>query len=472
MNNYNIIASVYVFILFTASGASVNSITHNVSPGGELNSISRAVQLASEGDTILVDGGSYNEHLVINKALKLIGKNNPRIIGNGKGTVIKITSPGTTIKGFHISGSGESLNAEDCGILLEDSPNSVVENNILEDVLFGIYLKNSPDSVIKENKITGKDLDIPDRGDGIRLWYSSGVLIKGNKIKSSRDFVMWWSGDTVIENNIVEDGRYGLHYMYSNNNLFKNNIFRGNLVGGFLMYSKNIRFEDNKFIQNQGIASGYGVGFKDLDNVEAEGNMFIDNRVGIYIDNSPSSYDIWNKIKNNTFAFNDIGASLMPSIERNIITENNFMDNSEQVEVRGGGTLKRNKWFEGNKGNYWSDYKGYDENNDGIGDFPYIAESLFENMMDKNSVLRIFIHSPVTQALDIASKAFPIFKPEPKVKDEFPLMIPFQLKLNTEYSNYKNPKNLFVYLILILIPITIILYLLKPFSGYLIDRDK
>lgn len=467
------IVSVYAFILFTAGGTvSANSITHYVSPGGELNSISEAVRKAQKGDSIIVDGGSYKENLIIDKEIKLIGKNIPRIVGDGEGTVIDVTVPNITIQGFHISGTGESLNREHSAIVLENSANSIIKDNIFEEVLFGIYLKNSPDCSLIDNTITGKDLPLTERGDGIRLWYSSGTLIRGNQIMKSRDLVMWWSGDTLIEDNIVEDGRYGLHYMYSNNNIFKNNIFRRNLVGGFLMYSKNIRFENNIFIQNQGVASGYGVGFKDLDNVTAVHNRFIDNRVGIYMDNTPTSYDIWNTIENNKIAFNDIGASFMPSIERNKIIKNSFIDNTEQVEVRGGGTLKGNTWFIDNQGNYWSDYKGYDSDNDGIGDFPYVAESLFEDMMDRNSVLRVFIHSPVAQALDIASKAFPVFKPAPKLTDEYPLTSPTKAHTVSGFTIEYNIRVLVIYLVLIAMPLIALMILIKPYKRNLIDRNN
>ncbi len=283
---------------------------------------------------------------------------------------------------------------------------------------------------------------------------------------------MWWSGDTTIENNIVEDGRYGLHYMYSNNNIFKNNIFRRNLVGGFLMYSKNIRFENNIFIQNQGVASGYGVGFKDLDLVTAVGNRFIDNRVGIYMDNTPTSYDVWNEIKENKIAFNDIGVSLMPSIERNKFLRNSFIDNTEQVQVKGGGTLRRNEWFSQNKGNYWSDYKGYDSDKDGIGDFPYVAESLFEDMMDKHSVLRLFIHSPVTNALDIAAKAFPVFKPDPKLTDMYPLTSPTSSHIVSGLEIEYQIKELIVYLVIIVSLLSMLHFLLKPYKRHIVDRNN
>lgn len=459
-------------MLIVSGGISANANTYTVSPGGNLNSISKAILQAQNGDSIIVDGGVYQEKLLISKEIKLIGINRPEIIGDGKGTIISVSAPNVTIQGFHISSTGSNLNREDSAVVLDNSAGSVIKDNILEDVLFGIYLKNSPDCLVLHNKITGKDLPLPDRGDSIRLWYSSGTAIKGNKISKTRDLVMWWSGDTVIEDNIVEQGRYGLHYMYSNNNIFKNNIFRSNLVGGFLMYSKNIRFENNTFIQNQGVASGYGVGFKDLDLVTAVGNKFIDNRVGIYMDNTPTSFDVWNTIEGNKIAFNDIGASLMPSIERNTIIGNNFIDNNEQVEVRGGGSLKGNKWFEQSRGNYWSDYKGYDENSDGIGDFPYVAESLFEDMMDRNSVLRVFIHSPVTQALDIAAKAFPVFRPAPKLKDEYPLTSPTEAHLVSDIIIKFNLRVLITYVILIVCPLLTLIILIRPYKEQIIDRNS
>lgn len=451
-------------ILVFCSSIIVAGDTINVSPAGPVRTISDAIIKAHDGDTIIVEGGSYNETLLINKRIKLTGRNRPAIIGDGTESIINVKAAGTTIEGFMISNSGSNLNREDSAIVTENSNNCIIQNNIIKDVLFGIYLKNSLHCKIIGNEISGKDLPIPDRGDSIRIWYSPGTLIKNNRIADTRDLVIWWSSETLIQGNIVERGRYGLHYMYSNNNVFKDNIFRKNLVGGFLMYSRNLRFENNIFIQNQGVASGYGVGFKDLDLVTAVGNKFIDNRVGIYMDNTPTSYDVWNDIRENKIAFNDIGASIMPSIERNRILQNSFIDNHEQVEVRGGGILKGNEWFAESKGNYWSDYKGYDSNKDGIGDFPYVAESLFENMMDKNSVLRLFIHSPVTNALDIAARAFPVFKPAPKFTDQFPLTSPAKSHIAPSYKVQYHITELVIYLLLISLQVLILRNFLKPYK--------
>lgn len=469
MNKDYLNTLVFLFALFLLAAIGRPSVgfaaTYSVSPSGLIISISKALELCSDGDTIKIEHGVYKERIVVDKSVKLIGINRPVIDGQEKGTVVLVKAPKCTFKGFLVRGSGESLTVEDAGILLDSAPDPIIEDNQLEDVLFGIYLKNSPRGLIQNNDIKGKDLPLPERGDGIRLWYSPETQILDNHISHARDLVMWWSGNTLIKGNRVEEGRYGLHYMYSNNNVFEDNIFSDNFVGGFLMYSSGIRFYHNIFARNQGPATGYGVGFKDLDDVIAEGNLFIDNRIGLYLDNSPHLIDSWNEIKKNVIAFNDIGASFMPSIERNMVVSNSFIDNGEQIEVRGGGTLSGNTWFKDNKGNYWSDYVGYDENGDGIGDVPYLAESLFESLTDRQPNMRIFMLSPVSQAIEFASQAFPVFKPEPKVKDNYPLVEAYMPEsLNIQGTTF-SLSLLIISAVLVAVPLVLYLYLVIPKSN-------
>jgi len=372
--------------------------TVRVSPGGPLRSISGAIASASPGGEIIVEGpGVYNERVVVDKPLTITGKDRPVIDGGGSGTVVTINGEGTVFQGFRITGSGSHLSAEDAGVLVENAPGTTVNDNRLDDVLFGIYVKGSKGTVVSRNVVTGKDAPLPKRGDGIRLWYSSGTKILDNHVSHVRDVVIWWSSDTLLKGNVVEGGRYGLHYMSSNHNRFEDNEFKNNSVGGFLMYSVDIKFFRNKFTGNRGTGTGYGVGFKDLDSVVAKDNVIADNRIGI---------------------------SVMPSIRRNAFVANNFTGNDEQVEVRGGGVLSGNVWSKDGRGNFWSDYVGYDEDGDGVGEIPYKAESLFESLVDKNPSLRIFAYSPASKALELASKAFPVIKPVPKLTDEHPLVRP------------------------------------------------
>lgn len=413
-----------------------------VSPGGPLKTVSEALAAASPGDEVIVEGpGVYKERVVVDKTLRLSGENNPVIDGGGSGTVVTIKGGAAVFKGFTVTGSGTLLSAEDAGILVDSAKGVTIENNRLDDVLFGIYVKGSPGTVVRGNVIRGKDAPMPRRGDGIRLWYSSGTKILNNHVSQTRDVVIWWSSNTLLKGNIVEEARYGLHYMSSNHNKFEDNIFRNNFVGGFLMYSVGIEFYGNKFTGNRGTGTGYGVGFKDLDDVVAKDNLIADNRVGIFLDNSPYLIESWNEINGNVIAWNDIGVSMMPSIKRNAFVGNSFAGNEEQVEIRGGGSLSGNAWGREGRGNYWSDYAGYDEDGDGIGEIPYRSESLFESLVDKNPPLRIFMFSPAVKALELASWAFPVIKPEPKLTDEHPLVRPPHIDIEPD-KNGRSPSGL------------------------------
>ncbi|MEE9252539.1 MAG: nitrous oxide reductase family maturation protein NosD [Thermodesulfobacteriota bacterium] len=452
-----------------ASGAQRNCSAvaeiHTVSLRGGYSTIAQAVSAASDGDIVVVEDGVYRERVVIDKPLTLKGVGRPVIDGGGEGTVLSISAPGCVVKGFEIRGSGSSLNSEDGGISLDGASGTLIEDNTIHDILFGIYLRNSPNTTVRGNVVVGKELPIASRGDGIRIWYSSGTRIEENHITGTRDVVIWFSDKTLIKGNRVEKGRYGLHYMYSNDNHFVENVFSENLVGGFLMYSTGIRLYRNVFARNRGIASGYGIGLKDLDDVVMSENLFVENRVGVYIDNSPRSVDSRNIMRKNVIAFNDIGLSIMPAVERNVIVGNSIIDNTEQVEVRGGGTLRGNVWSELDRGNHWSDYVGYDDNGDGVGEVPYLAESLFESLIDRYPILRILMFSPASEAIEFASRAFPIIKPEPKMRDNHPLIkagLPGWV--STDRGGH-SPKLLGLSTLMVVASAAIYLYLILPWRG-------
>jgi nitrous oxidase accessory protein len=44
--------------------------------------------------------------------------------------------------------------------------------------------------------------------------------------------------------------------------------------------------------------------------------------------------------------------------------------------------------------------------------------------MDEYPELRLFQLSPVADAIDLATRAFPLFQPRPKMHDDYPLMEP------------------------------------------------
>ena len=393
-------------------------------PNGSYTSLVEALDEANPGDTLDIYSGNYDGPLTINKSVTLVGHDWPVIDGRNQGNVIKIEAPNVTIRGFVIQNSGDSLDDENTGIAVE-AEYVVIEGNRLEETLFGVYLKESSYGIVRGNRIDSKDLPVPRRGDPIRVWSSHHVIIENNVVLKGRDVVLWYSEDLTVKGNEVREGRYGLHFMYCDDARIEYNLLLDNSVGTFMMYSRRLHMLNNTVGNNRG-PSGYGIGMKDMDDAVVENNLFLDNRIGVYLDNSPREVDSIGLIQGNVFAYNDIGVEMMPSVRHNEFTSNSFVDNGEQVAIAGGGggRLQENYWTVAGVGNYWSDYAGYDSGEDGMGDIPYRADKLFENLMDSNSSLRLFLYSPVEQAVDFAARAVPFVRPQPKLVDEAPLMAP------------------------------------------------
>jgi nitrous oxidase accessory protein len=392
--------------------------TLTVGLGGTHTTITEALAAADAGDTVRVAAGVYHEHPIIERRVVLLGETGAVIEGGGRGIVLSINAP-ATVRGFTIRGSGADQYREHAGILATRADGLVVENNRLEDVLFGVYIKQSDSVVIRRNVIAGKNLAVPLRGDGIRLWYSHQGQITANHVSQTRDVVIWFSDGTVVRENYVGEGRYGLHYMYSNDNVFEQNQFVANHVGAFIMYSKNITFRNNLFAAARG-TTGRGLGFKDADRITAEGNTLVKNAIGISIDNSPYSVGVENVFHRNVIAYNDVAVSLLPSVHSNIFSDNDFVDNVQPVSVSGGGTALGNTWRQ----NYWSEYAGFDADGDGVGDAPFVAERLSDDMFAKHEDLQLLNLSPALRVLNTLSRVLPFLAPQPIVVDSGPRVDP------------------------------------------------
>ena len=74
-----------------------------------LTSIRKAVELAKNNDTILVQPGTYTEgNIIINKSIVLVGQNFPVIEGEKKYEIFTVSGSDITIKGFQFQNSGQS----------------------------------------------------------------------------------------------------------------------------------------------------------------------------------------------------------------------------------------------------------------------------------------------------------------------------------------------------------------------------
>jgi len=391
-------------------------------------SIQGAINRSSPGDTILVAGGIYCEQITIDRRITLLGLSRPIIDGEGKdGSVVIVTADSITVKGFTICNSGSRIFYNDSGLKLFEMTGGVITDNQFLDNNYGVYLQNAANCVISDNVFYGRaDYKTEETtGDGIHLWKSPGNRVEANRIQKHRDgiYVEFSPHTTVVGNRVAHVIRYGLHYMYSNDNVYENNVFEENRTGSALMYSKNIKLQRNVFQRNRG-SRAFGILFKDCNDSVIEENLFLENTTGIFMDGSNR-----NRFRHNLIAHNGWALDLFTSSMDNVFVENNFIDNDFDLLL----DTKRNpnRFYEGTMGNYWSSYRGYDLDNDGIGDVPYQPLKYFSLLAKRYPDLSLLTGGLIVQALQWAERSFPVLEVK-GVDDPYPLIMPLQVSAPLE----------------------------------------
>jgi nitrous oxidase accessory protein len=383
-------------------------------PPARFQTLTAALKAAQAGDTVEVQPGTYPGQYLFDKALTLIGVGKPVLRGTGQGSVVIITSDHCTLRGFVIEHSGSDLTGEDSGLLIKANDN-LIEANELRDVLYGIYLYHASRNTLRGNVVRGRRaLELGARGAGLHLWNSPDNTIVDNTISDARDgLYIQTSSGTLVQHNRVSRVRYGLHYMNSDDNRFEDNLFEYNVAGAAIMYSRRIELRRNAFAHNRGFSS-FGILFQDCDEIVAEENFIIDNATGIFIEALRQS-----SFRRNVIAENDLALQMFSNADQTLFTENNFVENLSPLQVVGKRTNAR--WYVNGRGNYWSDYAGYDLDGNGIGDVPHKVQNVFEYLEGNYPRLRLYLNSPAAQALAAAEQSFPVLK-GPSESDAAPLM--------------------------------------------------
>jgi nitrous oxidase accessory protein len=383
-----------------------------VGPSKNIQTIKQAIALAQNGDTILVTPGTYREgNLIIAKQLTLKGLNYPVLDGQNRFEVLSIKSNNVVVDGFKIIHSGVSNIDDYAGIKVYDSREVEIKNNILEDTYFGIYLQYAKKCMIANNQLTAYNNNEQESGNGIHCWKSDSLNIVGNKVTGHRDGIYFeFVTNSLIKQNLSFNNiRYGLHFMFSNNDTYVTNSFLGNGAGVAVMYSNKVKMLNNTFKENWGDAA-YGLLLKEISDSRIIGNYFEKNTSGIYLEGASRVKMNHNEFKNNGWAMK-IQASCMDIV----VEENNFVGNTFDVGTNG--SLVLNSFNR----NYWDKYEGYDINRDKVGDIPYRPVSMYSMIVEKNPPAMMLFRSFITSLLDKTEKLIPSLTPE-NLKDNTPLM--------------------------------------------------
>ncbi|AWW00042.1 nitrous oxide reductase family maturation protein NosD [Arcticibacterium luteifluviistationis] len=400
----------FFLVLFAQIGlhAETIKICHECS----VKSIQKGIDMAQDGDILEIQAGKYLEHdILIDKAISLVGIGNPQIDVETKGYGILIKSDKVKIKNLRISNIGKSFTKDFAAIYISKSKDFLIENVRLEDVFFGVLIEKSNHGIVRNNHISSSAVLEAASGNGIHAWNCDSLTIDKNELHNLRDgiYFEFVTHSKVTHNQSYDNLRYGLHFMFSNNDEYHYNTFTKNGAGVAVMFSKYIKMTHNRFHENWGSAS-YGLLLKEIYDAEIEDNIIEKNTVGI---NAEGCTRI--NYNNNSFISNGWAIKISGACYSNVFQRNNFLNNSFDVSYN---SKMNDNSFEGN---YWSSYTGYDLDKDGFGDVPFRPVKLFSYIVNRTPETILLLRSLFMEILDFSEKVSPVFTPD-NLMDNKPLM--------------------------------------------------
>lgn len=351
-----------------------NQINNNGRLGIYLNSDSNRLignTLTGNSEGLLLDSCQNNS----------IVKNS--VFENKKNGVWVYKSNGNTLNENSIRNNAANITPENdfYGLVIEASSGNLLKSNLLADNgynfgLFGWEDQDFNNDIDTSNLINGKPIlilrDVSNRVVDSSSSASTIYCLGCNKVtfkdlnleRQLAGIFLRKSQECKIENVRVSDNLIGIYGQFSSNNIVEGIIANNNRFGILLSPLKGCQNEicQANLIKGNSLAKNYYGLYYNTNETRVIGNTFAENGYGIWIQ-GPNGL-----IRNNAFSGNQTGIAAGDSKGSNIYN-NNFLNNKVQVKfLKPDFSLSQ---LAPTGGNFWSEWSGPDNNNDGFVDFPY-----------------------------------------------------------------------------------------------------
>jgi parallel beta-helix repeat protein len=258
---------------------------------------------------------------------------------------------GTSENPYLIKDLKISPQAGHCIEIRNSSLHFIIQDSQLINGTGGVYLSNVSNGEVKGCTIQDNQL-------GLLLENSQDIKVLQNTLSSNLDGIYLFKSklNEVEGNNVSLNNGEGITLFRSIENSILSNTLLGNQYALALIQSDNNEISYNTASENVG-----GIQLQGSHNNLVNWNSLYNNDIGMYLLNNCTE----NKITYNDISLNFGSGIILVKTRNNTFHHNNIIENNKQLTL----TLSFDNWHdEDNKGNYWSDYKGNDTDEDGVGD--------------------------------------------------------------------------------------------------------
>ena len=212
------------------------------------------------------------------------------------------------------------IEADEVAIIGENVKSLQLKNLQVEQGMGGIQLTDSADIILENVDISGQDGHFSEKGHAVAIYKSKNIQASDCDIWGVLDgFYLERVDGITLSNNRIEEGRYAVHVMYSDNVELIANKATANMTGLMIMIANNVTVHNNQISKNNTLNS-LGVYMYDNENIDFQQNILSENTVAMSVEHTRNM-----DMSNNEFWTNGTAVQVKQSPELQV-TKTNFTE--------------------------------------------------------------------------------------------------------------------------------------------------
>ncbi|AFZ73554.1 NosD domain-containing protein [Natronobacterium gregoryi] len=371
--------------------------------GDDVETVADALEAAPAESTILLEGDhDVPDGIEVDRPLTIAGDGNATLQGDDNGTVLTLDADRAAVTDLEITGVGDvaepgagdvdsqsddplemAYGQGDAGIEVNGS-HAAVENVTIETPSNGVLLRDSPETVVRNVTVYGSD-HWSDGYMGVLAMRSTDAVVTDSRFVDGRDGVYAHRSDGLVyRNNSLENNRIGVHLMYTSSTLIVDNRIDDAMSTGIDVMTDP---EHNAIVGNEVRGGSQGILTAGSRSYVAN-NLVTDAEVGLTTAAGNSIYE------HNVLAGNALGAQANQLLPTNRVRANDFVGNYEDAEARLGALRV---WTDDGSGNFWHGATG--ETDGDVFERSYSPTHPVDERLHRVDGTETLAHAPATDAL-------------------------------------------------------------------------